>query len=111
VASNSGTVTIRHISGFKEGTDLNNVIYTLNHSAEWIECMAYSPEGTKLGVGSHDNNIYVYDTTKKYNLYAKLTGHSSYITCFDFSLSESPLYIRSNCGAYELLFFNVNNKK
>lgn len=26
-------------------------------------------------------------------------------------MSTNPEYIRSNCGAYELLFFNVNNKQ
>jgi hypothetical protein len=39
-----------------------------------------------------------------------LRGHNSFVTCLDWSLSSDPSYIRSNCGAYELLFFNVDTK-
>lgn len=64
--------------------------------------MRYSPDGSKLAVGSHDNNIYIYDSSD-YTLLGKLTAHNSYITNLDWSQDGS--YIRSNCGAYELLFF------
>jgi WD40 repeat protein len=73
--------------------------------------MIYNPSQNMLAVGSHDNYIYLY--TVKANAYTKyagpLKGHSSYICCLDWSSDGS--YIRSNCGAYELLFFNVANKK
>lgn len=67
--------------------------------------MTYSPDGSKLAVGSHDNFIYVYETSA-YDLLGKLTGHSSYITCLDWS--QDGTYLRSVCGAYELLFWNVD---
>jgi len=70
--------------------------------------MAYSPDHTCLAIGSHDNVIYLVDT-KSYKKVTKLTGHSSFITALDFSIDGS--YLRSVCGAYELLFFNVKNKK
>lgn len=70
VASNTGTVTIRQVS-LEVNANLNNILHTLNHAREWIECMTYSPSGSKLAVGSHDNFIYVYNTTK-YGLYCKL---------------------------------------
>lgn len=71
--------------------------------------MSYSPDkGEKFAVGSHDNKIYVYKS-KDYSKLTTLAAHSSFITCFDWSVDET--YIRSNCGAYELLFFNVNDKK
>jgi WD40 repeat protein len=76
---------------------------------EWIECMSYSPDNTMLAVGSHDNNIYIFDATKKYKLKEKLTGHSSFITCLDWSQGSD--WIRSNCGAYELLFFTIAKGK
>ena len=65
--------------------------------------MSYSPNGAKLAVGSHDNNIYVYETGS-YNLLGKCTKHSSFITSVDWSADGK--FIRSVCGAYELLFFN-----
>lgn len=53
----------------------------------------------------------MYVVKNKYAKFAVLKGHNSFITCLDWSLSDSPQYIRSNCGAYELLFFNVDAKK
>ena len=71
--------------------------------------MCYSPDGKYLGIGSHDNFIYLMDVEDDYKQYAKLKGHSSFITAFDWSQDSSK--IRSVCGAYELLFFNVASKK
>lgn len=65
--------------------------------------MAYSPDGKKLAVGSHDNNIYVYDSTN-YKLLGKCTKHNSFIVSVDWS--QDGQFIRSVCGAHELLFFN-----
>ena len=110
VATNTGVVTIRQVN-MQQGGDLNQIIYTLNDSKEWIECMAYNPLCDKLAVGSHDNNIYVYNVKAKYQKYCVLKGHTSFITGLDWSLSDSPSYIKSNCGSYELLFFNVDSKK
>lgn len=59
-----------------------------------------------MAVGSHDNNIYIYDANN-YNLLGKLTKHNSFITSVDWSLDGK--YIRSICGAHELLFFTVDN--
>jgi WD40 repeat protein len=68
--------------------------------------LRYSPDGTKLAVGSHDNNIYIYETSS-YKLLGKLTKHNSFIVSLDWSQDGS--YIRSICGAHELLFFTVDN--
>jgi WD40 repeat protein len=80
----------------------------MNDPKEWSEVMRYSPDGKKLGVGSHDNNVYIYDVEDKYNLIATLKAHNSFITCFDWS--QDGTYIRSMCGAYEKLYFNVGDK-
>jgi len=76
--------------------------------AEWIETMVFSPDSKHLAVGSHDNTIYLVDT-KTYKKHIKLTGHSSFITAIDWAADGS--FIRSVCGAYELLFFNIGTKK
>lgn len=47
--------------------------------------------------------------TKTYKKHIKLSGHSSFITAIDWAVDNS--YIRSVCGAYELLFFNIGTKK
>lgn len=100
VAGNDGAVTIKDKNS---GDDK----HLLQDSSEWIEVMRYSPDGAKLAVGSHDNNIYIYDATSEYSLLGKLTAHNSYITNLDWS--QDGTYIRSNCGAYELLFFLVES--
>ncbi len=111
VSDNKGDVTIRQVS-FDKGSNLNVIIQTLTNPTEWVEEMAYNPQSNMLAVGSHDNFIYVYKiVNEKYMPYCKLVGHSSFITGLDWSLSDSPAYIRSTCGAYELLFFNVDMKK
>ncbi len=68
--------------------------------------MKYSPDESMLAVGSHDNNIYIYKVQgTEYKLQGKLAGHNSFITNFDWSKDSS--FIQSNCGAYELLFFDT----
>lgn len=115
VASNTGIVTIREVDWQQVDSrvpgSLDNVRVTLFKDvkkAEWIEAMVYSPDNKYLAVGSHDNMIYVVDT-KSYKKTIKLTGHSSFITSLDWDLTST--WLRSNCGAYELLFFNVPEKK
>lgn len=98
VGANDGCVIIKDLSS---GADKK----TLSDSSEWIEVIHYSPDGKTLGVGSHDNNIYLYDVENDYSLKATLSSHNSFIVCFDWS--EDGTYIRSNCGAHELLFFNL----
>ena len=41
--------------------DLDKKIKSLKDAEEWSEVMKYSPCGKYFAVGSHDNNIYVYD--------------------------------------------------
>ena len=113
VAHNTGMVTIRAIDWAKvdagEPGALDNIKKTLFKNlkkAEWIEAMSYSPCGEMLAVGSHDNFIYLLDTkTYSEKKVRKLTGHSSFITSLDWS--QDSKWIRSVCGAYELLFYNV----
>jgi WD40 repeat protein len=59
-----------------------------------------------LAVGSHDNHVYVYDTTN-YKLLGKCGKNSSFIVSIDWS--ADGLYIRTVSGAHELLFFTSDN--
>lgn len=74
VACNDGAVRVK-----KAGTEGD--VAVMRDSKEWIEVLTPSPDGTKLAVGSHDNNIYVYDNT--FNLCYTCKGHTSYITAVD----------------------------
>lgn len=57
-------------------------------------------------MGSHDNLIYIYTVEgENYHLKGTLKGHNSFITGIDWS--EDGKVMRSVCGAYELLFWNV----
>jgi len=63
-------------------------------------------------VGAHDAKIYLYNIIetkkdKKWVKKAAMKKHSSSILHLDFSCDGTKLH--SNCGAYELLFWDVNN--
>lgn len=98
ISGNDGKVSVRAKS------DPETEVHLLKDAAEWNECMAFSPCGTYFAVGSHDNLVYVY-TVADWALAGKLKGHSSFIVAFDWSADSS--YIRSNCGAHEILYFTI----
>ncbi len=43
---------------------LGALVAEMHHAKEAIDEIKYSPDGSKLAAGSHDNFIDVYDTTK-----------------------------------------------
>lgn len=102
VATNAGEVQIRDLASMAA------VKKTLPAAKRWIECMSYSPDGNYLAVGTHSNTIVVYKTSN-YSTKGTLTAHKSSILSLDWSKDSS--YIRSNCEAYELLFFNIDSMK
>ncbi|TYZ57872.1 hypothetical protein PybrP1_010272 [[Pythium] brassicae (nom. inval.)] len=83
------------------------VVFEDAPAKEWISDVKFSPCGSQLAFGSHDNAVYLYavraagasvEVTKR-KAFAK---HNSYITHLDFSADSTLL--QSNCGAYEYLF-------
>jgi len=98
-----GKVSIR------EKDDLNKKVKTILDAEEWNEVIRYSPCDKYLAVGSHDNCVYVYDIENNYSLYCKFNKHNSFVTSLDWSVDST--YIRSVCGAYEKLYFNVKDKE
>mmetsp|Transcript_5014 Transcript_5014/g.7563 ORF Transcript_5014/g.7563 Transcript_5014/m.7563 type:complete len:745 (+) Transcript_5014:32-2266(+) len=102
IGLNDGKVIIKQ--------SIDNLESTVNNfkiAKEWIEAMQYSPDGSKLAVGSHDNAVYVFDVAGGYKLLHKLNKHSSFITALDWSVDGSAIH--TTCGAYELLFWDVSN--
>ena len=43
------------------GLDEIEEMFTLHHAKGWISDMKWSPDGSTLAAGSHDNKIYIYD--------------------------------------------------
>ncbi|MEW5309958.1 MAG: hypothetical protein WDW38_001797 [Sanguina aurantia] len=79
-----------------------------NHT-EQVSEVQYSPDGSKLATGSHDNAIDIYDVQRGYVRIARCKGHSSYITHMDWSTDSRT--IQSNCGAFELLYWEASTGK
>ncbi|XP_078452761.1 echinoderm microtubule-associated protein-like 2 isoform X2 [Lampetra planeri] len=80
--------------------------------AEQISVMRYSPDGSFLAVGSHDNFVYVYSVSeggRKYTRAGKCSGHSSFITHLDWSTDGT--YLMSNSGDYEILYWTAASCK
>jgi WD40 repeat protein len=99
VCANDGSVTIR-----KED-DLSTIIHEIQDSKEWCEVAEFSPDGKYLAIGSHDTNIYIYDTQNEFSRVGKCTKHTATITCIDWAMDST--YIRSVCNSYEILFFTI----
>jgi WD40 repeat protein len=89
--------------------DLDKKVKTIKDADEWNEVIKYSPCGKYMAVGSHDNAVYIYNVESDYSLHAKFNKHNSFVTSVDWSADST--YIRSVCGAYEKLYYNVPNKE
>ncbi|MDR3736608.1 MAG: hypothetical protein P4L10_13875 [Acidobacteriaceae bacterium] len=100
IANNYGSVQIRALD------KLDVAIHELEVCNRWIEFMCYSPNGNYLAVGGHDNVITIFQVPS-YTPKGKLTAHKSSILSIDWS--KDSKYIRSNCEAYELLFFDIDS--
>ena len=103
VCSNMGKVSVRDFN------DFDNKIASLKEAQEWCEVARYSPCGNYLATASHDNVLYVYSIADgAYTLYKSFAKHNSFVTAFDWS--QDSTYIRTVCGAYEKLYFNIVDK-
>ncbi|XP_073668342.1 echinoderm microtubule-associated protein-like 1 isoform X4 [Paramisgurnus dabryanus] len=98
-----GTQTGRWLVLDTESKDLVTVHTDGN---EQLSVMRFSPDGSFLAIGSHDNYIYIYavgENGKKYSRVGKCSGHSSFITHLDWSVDSQ--YLVSNSGDYEILYW------
>lgn len=62
-----------------------------------------------MAVGSHDNAIYIYSVPENFKRKTGFRKHASYITHLDWSTDSN--FLHSNCGAYELLYWDVQGLK
>ena len=86
-----------------------SILYEARDSQKWITEMKWTPGGDRLAVGAWDNKIYLYEVDMQdrskleITLTAVISQHNSFITHFDFSADNK--FIQSNCGAFELCYF------
>jgi len=92
----SGPVTLKEVK-------------TVRHCKEAIDDMKFSPDGRYLAAASHDNFIDLYDSRAGYEHARRLKGHNSYLTHIDWS--KDSQVIQSNCGAYEIIYWDVKTGK
>jgi WD40 repeat protein len=95
VGMKDGTVWVITCNPSSEKGDLDwKFKKSFKQASEWISDIKFSPDDSKCAIGSHDNFVYIYETSgsrpwKKSN--KKLKGHSSYITHIDWSLTGEYL--------------------
>ena len=83
-----------------------SVVHEGKDSKQWITVIEWSDDGATLAVGSFDACIYLYDVGGGFSLKGVFDGHNAFIISVD--LSRNGQYMRSNCGADELMFCDVN---
>lgn len=102
VGCHEGTIRLINLEEWRQFKVIKN-------RKRWISEMRYSPNNELFAVGSHDDFIDIYKVANNYKIMFAMKKHSSFITHFDWSLDSN--YIHSNCGAYELLFWDANTGK
>jgi WD40 repeat protein len=73
-----------------------------------ISEIKFSPDGKMLAVGTHESQADVYEVPS-FRKIGSLIGHSSWIAHLDWS--KDSAVIRTNCGAYELLYWDARSCK
>lgn len=78
---------------------------------EQLDAIAFSPDGTIIAVGSHDNFIYMHQFGEDGSVsrMGRCSGHSSFVTHLDWSADSN--HVRSNSGDYEILYWNPRTCK
>ncbi len=87
-------------------TDDYQVSHEARDSTKWLTEIKYSPSGEVIVIGSYDNKIYVYNVPQGYALLATISQHQSFIKSID--ISEDNAWIQSNCGGFELCYFETD---
>jgi len=103
VGCKDGTVRVVDLKKFKQKA-------MIKLAKEWISDIKFSPNNDKVAIGSHDDAIYILSYPElKLKRGARMKKHSSFITHLDWSVCGN--FLHTNCGAYELLFWDANSYK
>ncbi|KAG9010280.1 hypothetical protein FRB90_007835 [Tulasnella sp. 427] len=63
----------------------------LRGHTEWVNAVAFSPDGTRLASGSDDETIRMWDAQTGAPIGEPLRGHTSYVSAVAFSLDGTRL--------------------
>jgi microtubule-associated protein-like 6 len=72
---------------------------------DWVSDIKFSPDGSLIVFGSHDNSIYIYSFPDFKIVHKPLRKHSSFLMNIDFS--EDGKSLHSSCGGYDFLFWEL----
>ena len=81
-------------------------IFVFRDSRHWLQEVKFSPDGKLFAVGSMDHKIYLYNSNT-FRLKGMCDRHNSHIKNFDFS--DDSVYIQSDSGDYEHLYFEAED--
>ena len=72
------------LRSIKTGQILKTLAYSTDSTDSWTNSVCFSPDGTTLASGGHDNNVHLWDATTGAHK-AALRGHKSFIESVIFS--------------------------
>ena len=81
-------------------------IFEGRDSRHWLRDVKFSPDGKSFAVASMDHKIYIYNRDT-FRLKGTCDRHNSHVENFDFS--EDSVYIQSDSGDYEHLYFEAED--
>ena len=75
-------------------------------SRHWLPDVKFSPDGKCFSLASMDHKIYIYDK-ETFRLKGTCDRHNSHVQGFDYS--QDSVYIQSDSGDYEHLYFEAED--
>ncbi len=86
-----------------------NIIHSTTNALDFITCVSFSADGTKLYAASMDFNVYVYDALNNFDLCATFQGHSVGINFMDLSVDGKYMLTTGVTG--ETILTDVEKNK
>ena len=111
IGQNDGCVGVYDSKSLKLVTavDVNNSgkrQVTGQQHDNWVQTLQYSPSGHALAVGTHGSVVVILDANDGYAAKGVGKASNSFISHLDWS--EDGRYLQTNDGAYELLYYAVD---